>query len=90
MGNELITLNKILPMHNGTDGSTDGNSLINYFVSVAILAEMAVSKVDDFPWLVEEKLNNRRTNYEFDKHMILRAWISHLVISAWRRMHLLC
>lgn len=69
MGNELITLNKILPMHNGTDGSTDGNSLINYFVSVAVLAEMAVSKVDDFPWLVEKKLNNRRNNYEFDKHL---------------------
>ena len=69
MGNELITLNKILLMHNGIDGSTDGNSLINYFVSVAILAEMAVSKVDDSPWLVEEKLNNRRNNYEFDKHL---------------------
>lgn len=69
MGNELITLNRILPIHNGTDGSTDGNPLINYFVSVAVLAEMAVSKVDDFPWLVEEKLNNRRNNYEFDKHL---------------------
>lgn len=69
MGNELITLNKTLPIHNGTVGSTDSNSLINYFVSVAILAEMAVSKVDDFPWLVEEKLNNRRNNYEFDKHL---------------------
>lgn len=69
MGNELITLNKILPMHNGTVGSTDGNSLINYFTSVAVLAEMAVSKVDDFPWLVEKKLNNRRNSYEFDKHL---------------------
>ena len=64
MGNELITLNKTLPIHNGTVGSTDSNSLINYFVSVAILAEMAVSKVDDFPWLVEEKLNNRRNKTE--------------------------
>lgn len=69
MGNELITLNRALPIHNGTVGSTDGNSLINYFVSVAVLAEMAVSKAEDFPWLVEEKLNNRRNNYEFDKHL---------------------
>ncbi len=69
MENELITLNKALPIHNGTIGSTDGNSLINYFVSIAILAEMAVSKADDFPWLIEEKLNKRRNSYELDKHL---------------------
>lgn len=69
MGKELITLNKTLPIHNGTIGSTDGNSLINYFVSIAILAEMAVSKADDFPWLVEQRLNNRRNSYELDKHL---------------------
>lgn len=69
MGNELITLNRTLPIHNGTVGSTDGNSLINYFVSVAVLAEMAVSKADDFPWLIEEKLNKRRNSYELDKHL---------------------
>lgn len=69
MGNELITLNKTLPIHNGTIGSTDGNSLINYFVSIAILAEMAVSKADDFPWLIEEKFNKRRNSYELDKHL---------------------
>lgn len=69
MGNELITLNRTLPIHNGTVGSTDGNSLINYFVSVAVLAEMAVSKAENFPWLVEEKLNKRRNSYELDKHL---------------------
>lgn len=69
MGNELITLNKILPMHNGTVGSTDGNSLINYFVSVAILAEMAVSDAASAPWLVDERLSKRRNSYELDKHL---------------------
>lgn len=69
MGNELITLNKTLPIHNGTVGSTDSNSLINYFVSIAILAEMAVSKADDFPWLIEENLSKRRNSYELDKHL---------------------
>ncbi len=69
MGNELITLNRTLSIHNGTVGSTDGNSLINYFVSVAILAEMAVSNADNAPWLVEEKLNKRRNSYELDKHL---------------------
>mgnify|MGYP006886756291 FL=1 len=69
MRNELITLNKALPIHNGTIGSTGGNSLINYFVSIAILAEMAVSRADDFPWLIEEKLNKRRNSYELDKHL---------------------
>lgn len=69
VGNELITLNKILPIHNGTVGSTDGNSLINCFVSIAILAELAVGKADDFPWLIEEKLNKRRNSYELDKHL---------------------
>lgn len=69
MGNELITLNRTLSIHNGTVGSTDGNSLINYFVSVAVLAEMAVGKADDFPWLVEEKLYKRRNSYELDKHL---------------------
>lgn len=69
MGNELITLNRTLSIHNGTVGSTDGNSLINYFVSVAILAEMAVSNADNNPWLVEEKLNKRRNSYELDKHL---------------------
>lgn len=69
MGNELITLNRALSIHNGTVDSTDGNSLINYFVSVAVLAEMAVSKADDFPWLIEEKLNKRRNSYELDKHL---------------------
>ena len=64
MGNELITLNKTLPIHNDTVGSTDSNSLINYFVSIAILAEMAVSKADDFPWLIEENLSKRRNSYE--------------------------
>lgn len=69
MGNELITLNKTLPIHNDTVGSTDSNSLINYFVSIAILAEMAVSKADDFPWLIEENLSKRRNSYELDKHL---------------------
>lgn len=69
MGNELITLNKTLPIHNRTINSTDGNSLINYFASIAILAEMAVSKADDFPWLIEEKFNKRRNSYELDKHL---------------------
>lgn len=69
MGNKLLTLNKTLPIHNGAVGSTDGNSLINYFASVIILAEMAVSKADDFPWLIEEKLNKRRNSYELDKHL---------------------
>lgn len=69
MGYELITLNRTLPIHNGTVGSTDGNSLINYFVSVAVLAEMAVSNADSAPWLVDERLNKRRNSYELDKHL---------------------
>lgn len=69
MGNELITLNKTLPIHNGTVDSTDGNSLINYFVSVAVLAEIAVSNADSAPWLVDERLNKRRNSYEMDKHL---------------------
>ncbi len=69
MPNELITLNRTLPINNGTIEATAGNSLISYFVSVAVLAEMAISKGNDFPWLVEEKLNNRRNSYEFDKHL---------------------
>ena len=69
MGNELITLNNTLPIHNSSVGPTNGNSLINYFASIAILAEMAVSKADDFPWLVEEKFNKRRNDYELDKHL---------------------
>lgn len=80
MGNELITLNKTLPIHNGTVGSTDSNSLINYFVSIAILAEMAVSKADDFPWLIEENLSKRRNSYELDKHLqnMLLFWMGRM------------
>lgn len=69
MGNGLVTLNKTLPIHSGIMGPTNGNALINYFISVAILAELAVSKADNFPWLIEEKLNKRRNSYEFDKHL---------------------
>ena len=69
MENELITLNRTLAIQNGTVGSTDGNSLINYFVSVAVLAEMAVSNADSAPWLVDERLNKRRNSYELDKHL---------------------
>lgn len=69
MGNNLITLNKTLPINNGTVGPTDGNSLIKYFISVAILAEMAVSNADSAPWLVDERLNKRRNSYELDKHL---------------------
>ena len=69
MVNELITLNRALAIQNGTVGSTGGNSLINYFVSVAVLAEMAVSNADSAPWLVDERLNKRRNSYELDKHL---------------------
>lgn len=69
MPNELITLNSTLSINNETVESTKGNSLINYFVSVAVLAEMAISKGNDFPWLIEEKLFKRRNSYEFDKHL---------------------
>lgn len=69
MGNELVTLNRTLPIHNGTVGQTDGNSLINYFISVAVLAEMAVSNADSAPWLADERLNKRRNSYELDKHL---------------------
>lgn len=69
MENKLITLNQTLSVHNGIVDVADGNTLINYFVSVAVLAEMAVSKADDFPWLVEKRFNNRRNSYELDKHL---------------------
>lgn len=69
MPNELITLNRTLQINSETIEATAGNSLINYFVSVAVLAEMAVSQDNDFPWLIEEKLFKRRNSYEFDKHL---------------------
>lgn len=69
MGNELITLKKALPIQNGTVETSNNSSLINYFVSVAVLAEMAVSNADSAPWLVEEKFNKRRNSYELDKHL---------------------
>lgn len=69
MESGLITLNSALPIRNETVESPDSSSLINCFVSVAVLAEMAVSKAENFPWLIEEKLNNRRGSYELDKHL---------------------
>ncbi len=69
MSREIITLNKALSINNNTTKPPQDNSLINYFVAIAVLAETAVSKGDDYPWLTEKKLNKRRNGYEFDKHL---------------------
>lgn len=69
MSVELTTLNDALCIKDETVNNLSGNSLVNYFISIAVLAETAISKSDKFPWLIEKKLDKRRNAYEFDKHL---------------------
>jgi len=44
-------------------------TLMYEFCAIFAIAELAIAKANDAPWLIEDKLNKRRTAYEFDKHL---------------------
>ena len=69
---ELITLNNTLCIKNETVNKSTDNSLVNYFVSIAVLAEMAISKSDRCPWLIEKKL---------DKYIHLKQGMMHKLLT---------
>ena len=78
MSVELITFNDALCIKDETVHNLSGNSLVNYFISIAVLAETAISNSDSFPWLIEPKLAQRRNAYEFDKNLQINETDRHI------------